>query len=70
MSKRLNRLLAYARARMAEASTWRALVLVLTAAGLNLSPAQHEAIIAIGLGVAGLIGVLFPDRKKPAGEGA
>lgn len=70
MKQRYRRLLAYVRARIGEASTWRALVLVLTAAGLNLEPAQHEAIIAIGLGMAGLIGVLFPDRKKPAGEGA
>ncbi|MFZ3193747.1 MAG: hypothetical protein WA154_11160 [Moraxellaceae bacterium] len=67
MKQRTRRLLAYARARMAEASTWRALVLVLTAAGLKLEPAQHEVIVMVGLALAGLIGTLFPDRKKPEG---
>lgn len=64
MKQRTRRLLDYARARMAEASTWRALVLILTATGLQLTEAQHEAIIAVGLAVAGLIGVAFPDRKR------
>lgn len=48
--------------RLAEASTWRNLFALLTAAGISLEPAQAEAIIAVGLAVIGLIGVLFPDK--------
>lgn len=40
-----------------EASTWRGLVLLATAAGLQLDPEQEDAIVAAGLAIAGLIGV-------------
>ncbi len=42
-----------------EASTWRGLVLILTAAGVRLDPDQEDAIVATGLAIAGLIGVFF-----------
>lgn len=51
--------------RLREASTLRGILLLLTSAGVYLSPEQQEAIIAIGLGLAGLIGVLFPDAEAP-----
>ena len=46
-----------------EASTWRGIVAILTAAGVTLSPAQAEAIIALGLAVIGAIGVFTSDKK-------
>jgi len=51
-------------ARLREASTWRGLILLATALGLSLEPAQEEAIVVAGLGLAGLIGVLLPDGGK------
>jgi hypothetical protein len=47
--------------RAKEPSTWRGLVLLLTAVGVPIAPAMAEAIIAAGLAVAGLIGVATPD---------
>lgn len=52
--------------RLREPSTWRGLVLLLTALGLTLSPEAQEAIIAAGLALAGALGVLLPDPKKIA----
>lgn len=49
--------------RMREPSTWRGLTLLLTALGVPLAPGVSDAIIAIGLGIAGLIGAVVPDRK-------
>jgi hypothetical protein len=51
--------------RLKEGSTLRGILLLTTSAGVYLSPEQQEAIIAIGLGLAGLIGVLFPDAEAP-----
>ena len=48
--------------RAKEPSTWRGLVLVLTAAGVPLAPGMSEAIISIGLALAGLIGAATPDK--------
>ena len=42
-----------------ESSTWRSIVLLLLAAGLELDPEQQEAILKAGLAVAGLIGLFF-----------
>ena len=49
--------------RMREPSTWRGLTLLLTALGIPLAPGLSDAIVAAGLGVAGLIGALAPDRR-------
>jgi len=54
----------YLLARAKEASTWRGLTLFLTAVGVPLAPQLAEAIVAAGLGMAGLIGVLIPDGKR------
>lgn len=43
--------------RLSEASTWRGIVLLLTAFGVSLSPDQGEAVVTVGLAVAGLVGV-------------
>lgn len=50
-------------ARLREASTLRGAVLLISAAGVYLSPDQQEAIVALGLAVAGAIGVFFPDGE-------
>lgn len=55
----------YVLERLKEPSTWRGLVLLLTVAGLKLSPDQANAIMALGLAVVGAIGVFLPDKKKP-----
>lgn len=45
-------------------STWRGLVLVATALGAKWSPDSQEAIITVGIGAAGALGVLLPDSFK------
>jgi hypothetical protein len=48
--------------RAKEPSTWRGLVLILTAIGVPMAPAMADAVVAAGLAVAGLIGAALPDR--------
>ena len=47
----------YILARAKEPSTWRGVMLFLTAMGVPLMPQMQEAIITVGLGLAGLIGM-------------
>lgn len=49
--------------RAREPSTWRGIVLLLTALGVPLAPGVADAVIAAGLAVAGLIGAVVPDRR-------
>lgn len=49
--------------RLKEASTWRGIALLLTALGLQVAPELQEAVITVGVSAAGLIGVVFPDKK-------
>lgn len=53
----------YLLARLQEPSTWRGLVLCATAAGIGIEPDAAEAITALGMLGAGLIGVMTEDRK-------
>lgn len=55
--------MAYLMERLKEPSTWRGLAVLATSAGVALSPEQVAAIVSVGLLVAGLIGVLFPDKN-------
>jgi len=48
--------------RAKEPSSWRDLILLLTAIGVPVAPAMAEAIITVGLAVAGLVGVATPDQ--------
>lgn len=59
----MNGAIAYVLSRMAEPSSWRGVVALATAAGVTLTPEQQSAIIAAGLGVIGLIGVLAKDKR-------
>jgi len=49
--------------RAKEPSTWRGAILFLTAIGVPIAPQLADAIVTAGLGLAGLIGILTPDRK-------
>lgn len=53
----------YILSRIHESSTWRGIVLLLTAAGVALTPDQGEAIVAAGLALAGVLGAFLPDAK-------
>lgn len=53
----------YILARAKEPSTWRGFIMLLTAIGVPVAPALAEAIIPAGLALAGLVGVLSPDKK-------
>ena len=48
--------------RAKEPSTWRGLILFLTAIGVPVAPALAESIITVGLGLAGLVGVVTADK--------
>lgn len=48
-------------ARLSEASTWKGIFLILTAAGVTLRPELQAAITAVGLSLTGLVGVVVPD---------
>lgn len=50
-----------------EASTWRGLIFILTAVGLQLDPEQQTAIITAGMALAGLVAVFF-KRKAPSAK--
>lgn len=51
----------YLKARLKEPSTWRGIVLCLTAFGVSLSPDQIEAFVVVGLFISGAIGAGTPD---------
>lgn len=48
--------------RAKEPSTWRGVVLLLTALGVPMAPAMTEAIVSAGLAIAGLLGVITADK--------
>lgn len=49
--------------RLKEPSTWRGIILLLTAAGVPIAPAMGEAIICVGLALAGGVGIVAPDKR-------
>ena len=55
--------LKFALDRLDEPSTWRGLVAIATALGVQLSPDLQAAIISAGMAVIGLIAVLTADKK-------
>lgn len=50
--------------RLREPSTWRGIIWLATVAGLSLRPDQAEAIVAVGMALAGLLGVFLSDEPK------
>lgn len=61
-------LLRYALARLREPSTWRGLILLATAMGWAIRPDLAEAIVALGIALAGGVGVVAPDRPGAVPE--
>lgn len=53
---------------LSQPSAWRGLLYIGTAAGLALRPELQEAIVATGLALAGLVGVLVPDPTTTPAE--
>jgi hypothetical protein len=47
-----------------EASTWRGIVYLLTAVGIQISPELQGAVVTAGLSVAAAIGIFVKDAKK------
>ena len=43
---------------LSQSTTWRGLILLATAAGVHLSPDIQNQIVALGLGLVGLINVI------------
>lgn len=64
LKDRLARIWQYVLARAQESSTWRGVVLLTSAAGAKLEPERAEALVLIGLAVAGLIAVVFADARR------
>ena len=48
--------------RLKEPSTWRGIIMLLTAAGIPIAPEMQSVIISAGLALAGLIGAVTPDK--------
>lgn len=48
--------------RLKEASTWRGIIALLTAAGVTISPEMVDKVVAAGLAVMGIIGMFFKDK--------
>jgi hypothetical protein len=64
LKDRLLRVWQYILARAQESSTWRGVVLLGSVAGAKLEPERAEALVLLGLALAGLIAVLFADARK------
>lgn len=47
--------------RFKEPSTWRGLVMLMTAFGVSMAPDTMDYVIAAGTGVSGLIGLVTKD---------
>lgn len=58
-------IVSWLKARLTEQSTWRGIVLLITALGVKLSPDQASAIIAAGLAIVGAINVFRSEPKQP-----
>ena len=53
----------YIVARLKEPSTWRGIILLLTACGIPIAPGMEAAVTAVGLALAGGVGVVAPDKR-------
>lgn len=61
----MKKILKYITNRAKERSTYIGLFSLLGAFGAGVHPEMAESIISVGIGAAGLIGALVPDRKLP-----
>ena len=51
--------------RLSEASTWRGIIGLVTAAGVTISPDMSAQIIACGLALIGAINVFRKEQQTP-----
>lgn len=51
-------------ARLREPSTWRGLIWLLAALGVTVRPELWESIAALGMAVAGLLGILLTEKPR------
>lgn len=51
--------------RLKEPSTWSGLAALLVALGMGVPPGTIEAVTQVGVGLAGLAGVVLRERAKP-----
>lgn len=56
--------ISYIASRIREPSTWAGLGTALTGVGVTVSPEHWQAIMGLGMGIGGMIAVLFPDGSK------
>lgn len=59
---RIDAVLTWLVARLSERSTYLGLGLLLSAAGLSVAPDLGQAVVAVGVAVAGLVSVLLKDK--------
>lgn len=57
----MKRILSTLAVSLSQPSAWRGLLFIGTSVGLVLKPELQNAIIAAGMALAGLIGVVIPD---------
>jgi len=57
----MSKVFQFVAARLSEPTTWRGLLFIGTSAGIVLRPELQNAVVAAGMALAGLIGVLVPD---------
>ncbi|MDI1231350.1 MAG: hypothetical protein PSU93_09395 [Methylobacter sp.] len=50
--------------RLKEPSSWRGLILIATAFGMDLNPEQAYAIASFGIAMAGGVGVVTADKLR------
>lgn len=53
---------------LTESSTWRGLVWLLTVFGIILNPEQTAAITALGMAIAGALGVFLKDKLEKSSD--
>lgn len=51
--------------RLKEPSSWRGIIALITAMGVQLAPDQVDAIVSLGLAVIGVINVFVKEKAKP-----
>ena len=61
---KFRRVVGYLQQQLQEASTWRGMVVIATALGMQIAPDKVDAIVAAGLGLSGLLGAMLPDRVR------
>jgi hypothetical protein len=63
-----NAIVRFARVQGTQPSTWRGITMIASALGLAIQPDLATAIVAVGMAVSGLIGVLAGPDAPPAAE--